>query len=267
MLSFTDAEPGTSDFYRLCATLPAQYLLASLEVFFTHGLKTLLVPILSRSVLNRGKDYQLLTALTGLRLLFTDSKWLDFYSEFGIRVRIYGDLNYLIGTACEPALSWIEDVSLKTSDFENHSLYFAIGESPNLGDDVAAMGAEFYKKHGRIPTSQEQIQLYYGQELPMADFFIMTSKMSGMGALPRFLIDGDTEVYFLPAAGAIGLNTITYRMILYDMFFERSSLLGKYVQNEIDAENRAALKNYYEQNVHAVIGLGKQIGGAWIPHV
>jgi len=67
VLAFTDAEPGTEEFYRLCATLPAQYLLKSLKVFFEHGLPTLLVPILSRSVLGRGSDYRHLTADEGLR--------------------------------------------------------------------------------------------------------------------------------------------------------------------------------------------------------
>ena len=267
VLSFTDAKPSTSEFYERCATLPAQHLLSSINTFFVHGLETLLVPILSRSVINRGNAYQRLTALTGLRLLFTSREWLGFYAKNKIRVRTYGDLDYLIGTECEPAISWIKDVCQNTSKFENHTLYFAIGESPTLGNDVAAMGISFYKENGRVPTPQEQIRQYYGQNLPMADFFIMTSKMSGMGALPRFLINGDTELYFLPAAGATGLNQTTYRLILHDMLFERSALLKNYAQNAISDQDRTALKTYYKQNSQTVIGLGKQIGGIWVPNV
>ncbi len=267
VLSFTNAIPDTPDFYQLCATLPAQHLLSSLKVFFEHGLETLLVPILSRSVLNRGNNYRQLTALTGLRLLFTDPEWLDFYTAYEIQVRIYGDLNYLVETECEPALSWINHVCKKTASFQKHTLYLAIGESPNLNEDVAAMTVAFYKEHGRTPTHQEQIQVYYGQKLPMADFFIMTSKMSGLGALPHFLIHSDTELYFLPTAGSIGLNTVTYRMVLYDMLFERNSPLSNYAHRGMKAKERVALKKYYMQEAQTIIGLGNRIGEIWVPHI
>lgn len=264
VLAFSDVEPGTQQFYRLCASLPAQYLLASLKVVFSHGLSILLVPILSRAVLERGQNYRRHTALEGLRLLFDDATWQGFYDEFDVCVRVYGDLDRLTGTECEPALAWIRATQERTSGYGSHRLYFAIGESPWLGQDIAEAGILFYQTTGRAPTWREQIHTYYGDDLPPADFFIMSSKLSGMGALPRFLINGDTEIYFLPAAGSLGLNARTFREILYDLVVLRSGLRrGDYVAS-MDSGLRTSLRTYYQQAEHAVIGLGQRIDGLWV---
>ncbi len=268
VLALTNAKPNTEEFYRLCATLPAQHLLESLKVFFNHGLPVLLVPILSRSVINRGNDYQRFTALSGLKLLFADETWLNFYEEYDVRVRVYGEKMQLAGTECEPAIEWIDDAHQRTDKHQTHSLFYAIGETPLLGQDIAETAVAFYQEYGRGPTVKEQIQQYYGQHLSPANFFIMTSKMSGLAALPRFLVNGDTEAYFLPAAGAMGLNSQTYRLILYDLLAERSNLhLGTYGDRGMESETRQALQSYYQQVDHSVIGLGRQIGTVWVPEV
>lgn len=264
VLAFTDAVPGSDDFFRQSATLPAQYLKESLEVFFSHGLPTLLVPILSSSVLKRGDRYGRLTALTGLQLLFASSDWLAFYKDYDIRVQVYGNLSLLAGSECEPALEWIQATIDQTADHQTHTLFYAIGESATLGEGIAEMGVQFFKENGRLPTLSEQICYYYGQSLPTADFFIMTSKMSGMGALPRFLVTGDTEIYFLPSAGAMGLNAFTWRQILHDMLFSRTSLRGKYAQEAMSLSERNALRTMYQRAAKTVIGLGEQIGRIWI---
>lgn len=264
VLAFSETTPDSEDFYRLSATLPAQYLLESLKVFFSHGLPILLVPILSSSVLKRGHRYSRLTALTGLELLFSSDDWWQFYQEYDVRVRVYGDLSLLANSECEPALAWIETMVARTAVHEFHTLYFAIGEPPTLGEGIAEMGVRFWQENGRFPTLSEQICYYYGEPLPTADFFIMTSKMSGLGALPRFLVNGDTEAYFLPSAGAMGLNAHTWRLILYDMLFARVGLNGKYVQEVMSAEERAALSAVYRDDAQTVIGLGEQIGKVWV---
>jgi hypothetical protein len=264
VLAFTDAQPQTAEFYALCATLPARYLLHSLRVFFEHGLPTLLVPILSRSVLGRGTRYQQLTALEGLRLLFADEEWLKFYDEFDVRVNIYGEPRRLAETECESALKWIAQTCQNTASHRTHHLLYAIGESARAGQDIAEQGIAFFKTQGRIPTLKELNAVYYGEVLPTADFFIMTSKISGLGALPRFLVDGDTEAYFLPAAGPIGLTANNYRRILYDLLYARASLRTGIDEFEITPTNRALLHDYYERATNVVLGLGQSIGGVWV---
>lgn len=265
VLALTDAEPGSDEFYRSCATLPALYLLESLKVIFSHGLPTLLVPILSRSVLNRGSDYRRLTALEGLRLLFADEEWMRFYDEYGIRVRAYGQPERLAETECAEALTWLENTQQRTAAYRLHTLFYAIGELPLVGCDIADLGVAFWQQHGRVPTLGEQIRQYYGGDIASADFFVMSSKLSGLGAIPRFLVNGDTEVYFLPAAGAMGLNEYTYRLILYDLLYERVGLRTGVNGADLTSEDREALRIRYQQSVHRVIGLGRQVEGVWVP--
>ena len=266
VMSLTETQADTDAFRRLCATLPAYYLLKSLKVLFDHGLPKLMVPILSRSVLGRGSDYRLHTVMEGLRLLFSSEEWLAFYDQYDIRVRVYGETELLAQSECSEALTWIESASQRTSSHNARRLFFAIGESPRLGAGIAEAGIALFRELGRSPTEQELIEAYYGEDLPTADFYIMSSKLSGMGALPRFLVDGDTEAYFLPCAGAMGLHADTYRVILYDLLFERTGLRnpGKHA---LSSEDRYALRSYYDEVIGKVIGLGRRIGNVWVPEV
>lgn len=262
VLAFTETKPGSNEFYRQCATIPAQSLLEILKIFFDHGLQILMVPILSRSVLNRGSDYQQHTARVGLELVFHSGLWHKFYDDYDIRVNVYGDLSYLSNTKCEDALDWIDNTRKKTRSNKTHRLFFAIGESPRLGQDIAKLGIDFFKENNRYPTIEEQIIHYYGELLPPADFFIMTSKL-GLGALPKFLINGNTGVYFLPTPGGFGFDEQTFRLILYDLLFVRDGLSGDYTTAEITSEMREHLKTHY-QNSQQIIGLGKKIDQTWV---
>ena len=263
VMAMTSTEPGTRDFYRACATLPAEYLLASIKAFFEHGVHTLLVPILSQSVFERGSDYRRYTALEGLKLLFSGEAWRDFYDKYQVRVRVYGQPTRLSGTECAEALPDIESTLTHTAHYSSHTLFYGIGENPHLGLGIAEDAVFHSQRLGRPPTVREQIETYYGEPLPVADFYIMTSKMSGLGVLPRFLVNSDTEVYFLPSAGAIGLNTHTIRSILYDLLFIRPSLKVDMEALHMSLENRSALGTYYGEVADMVVGLGQVIGGVW----
>ncbi len=265
VLSFTDVEPDTEEYYRLSATLPAEHLLAALSVFFDCGLPILLVPILSSSVLRRGSEYRQLTALTGLQLLFDSPAWRDFYHDYDIRVAIYGNPDLLVGTECEPALGWIRETCSATASHATHVLYFAIGESPSVGDGIADLGIEFFRRNGRAPSLPELMKMVYGAELPPADFFIMTSKISGMGALPRFVVNGDTRIYFLPSAGAMGLNAQTYRTILHDMIYNRDAMAHGYHEGAWTDGDRTILREYYQRSVMTVIGVNERLGNVAVP--
>lgn len=265
-LAFSDFEPGSDTFLKFSAEKPAESLLESLQVFFSHGLQALLVPILSKSVIGRGKGYRQHTALTGLKLIFSDPKWIDFYMQHDVKVKVYGNPGLLSNTVCEPALEWIAECSRITASNQRHKLFYAIGESPELGDDAIRAGIDFFQANGRYPSRAELISQYYGEDLSVADFFIMTSKMSGLGALPTLLINGNTDAYFLPAVSSMGLNQETFRRILYDMILRHASLSGDYTNETISIQDRQDLKQFYEQSITSVIGLGQIIGGVWVPN-
>ena len=262
VLAYSDAEPGTEEFYLAAAHLPAQFLRSAVETVFSYGLPTLMAPVLGRSLFRRGEDYVRLTLLEGLRLLFDSSEWSEMYQRLGVRVHVYGHLECLRGTACEPALEWIERTQKETTANQQHSLFYAVGETSIVGEEAVQSAAAFFVEHQRIPTREEQVQYYYGELLPMADWFIMTSKMSGMGAFPPLLINSDTELYFLPTV--MGLTDNVYRRILYDMWFGRSALRQGVNCFELTAEKRAALRQAYDHSVGQVLGVGFEIGRVWV---
>jgi hypothetical protein len=262
VLAYTNLQPGDDDFYRASAALPAEFVLRSLRVFFDHRLPILLVPILGRSMLKRGEKYQALTLLEGLQVLFKNQATLDFYRQYQIQVRVYGRPECLQGTTCEPALAWIHQACEQTAEHRKHKLFYAIGESPTVGEEAARHAAMYALEHGRVPTLEEQIQAYYGEVLPPADFFIMTSKMSGMGALPNLLVNGDTEIYYLPTV--MGLTETNYRTILYDLLYHRAALRQGIEGFDLQTHNRLALRQAYDRSIERVVGVGFDVGKVWV---
>jgi hypothetical protein len=263
VLAYTEHQPGTEEFYVAAAHLPAQLTGQAIKIFFKYELPILFVPILGRSILKRGSDYLRLTALEGLRLLFNSTEWLELYEQLDIRVRVYGDLECLIGTPCEPAIEWITKLCQQTTGHRAHQLFYSIGEPPFVGEQMLTSSVLFFRQNGRIPTREEQIEAYYGALVPPLDFFIMTSKMSGMGAMPNLLVNGDTELYFLPSLK--DFTETTYRLILYDMLYQRAALRTGIRDFELTQGNRTALREAYEGPGEEIIGLGASIGKIWIP--
>jgi hypothetical protein len=221
-----------------------------------------MIPILGRSILKRGENYQKLTLLEGLRLLFNSEIFLEMYERYDIQVNVYGHPDCLIGTGCQTALNWIQETCAKTSHHKAHKLFYAIGESPIVGEEAALNAASFTIKNGRVPTFDEQVISYYGAHLPPVDFFIMTSKMGGMGALPNLLVNGDTEIYYLPTV--MGLTEINYRLVLYDLLFRRAALRHGINDFDITPETRHSLMQAYEKSIPKIIGTGFSIGNVWI---
>jgi hypothetical protein len=262
VLAYSDFEPGSPEYYKAAAHLPAQLLYQAIDIFFRYELPILIVPILSRSILNRGTDYLRFTALEGLRLLFDSLEWLRLYEQLDVKVQVYGNLDCLKNTPCEPAIEWINKTRRQTAGNLTHQLFYAIGESPVVGEKMLPGTVRFFEDHGRLPSRDEQIQEYYGAPLPYLDFFIMTSKMSGMGALPDLLVNGDTEMYFLPTM--MGLTERNYRLILYDMLYSRKAL--RQGMQELDAQpaNRLVLRQAYEHAAEKVVGIGFDVGNIWV---
>lgn len=262
VLAYTDYPPESNEFYRASAELPARFILKSLKIFFDYGLPVLLTPILGRSILKRGSKYRAITLLEGLRILFQSPETLALYHDYQIRVRVYGQPDILKGTECEAALEWIGEACRQTSHYSQYKLFYAIGEPPVVGEQASEFAATYALQHGRIPTASELIRAYYGEDLPPADFFIMTSKMSGMGALPNWLVNGDTEVYFLPTL--MGLTERNYRLILYDMIYNRNALRAGIDEFDNGMRTRLELRQIYDLHLEKVIGIGINVGRVWI---
>jgi hypothetical protein len=264
-LALSNALPGTDDFLSRTATLSIQYAQDNLRVFFDHGLETLLVPMFSKSVLARGERYRQDVALKILEMLFRSEDWLEFYRTYQIQVRVYGDKDFLREVGCRVALPWIAATQELTVQHQRHILLYGIGGDPWVGAGLAELGVRFFQERGRMPTYEEQVEAYYGKPVKPADFFIMSTKLSGAGALPPLICGRETAMYFLIAPGVWALTPEVYKEIVYDLIFLRNYHEPEGVARTSALQQAEALQDYYTSWRTVVIGLGRIIGGTWTP--
>ncbi|WLE97443.1 MAG: hypothetical protein QTN59_01130 [Candidatus Electrothrix communis] len=263
--AMTGLDEMSDDFFTQLAITQASLFLNTLKVFFSHGLTTLFVPLFSHSVLMRGAQYRNITVLKTLEILLANEEWINFYNIFDIRVKIYGNLSVLQQVGCERALHWIKNIEKTTKKKSTHMLFLGVGGESLTGYDAAQGTINFYKQHQREPSLNELIEILYGQLIPPADFFIISSKLAGLGALPAFLCDGDTQVYYLPAPGVYALTEQSYRKILYDLIYMRESKDSANEQRVAQDEHERLIA-WYANHATDVIGLGKKIGSVWVPN-
>jgi len=263
-LAFSGLDPQTDEFYSENARMSTQYFMGNLKVFFEYGLQTLFVPLISSNVFERNEQYQRISLQEGLNTIFQHETWLNFYNEYDIRIKVYGDLNYFKESECEQAIDWIMATQNYTAKHQTHRLFYGFASPKRIGDELMKLGIDFYKLHGREPTYDEQVKLYYGEYIEPADFFIMSTKLAGLGALPPLISGGETQLYFLAAPGVMALTQDTYRKILYDYLFCRPDTPHEeYTAHDLSTIE--SLKEYYTRQKSTVIGLGRKIGSFWLP--
>jgi hypothetical protein len=265
-MALTGLSEDSEDFYTEYVRLFTEKFMENLNVFFSHGLDTLIVPLISPTVLNRNQKYLNLAINGLLQTLVKSDKWLNFYKENDIRVRNYGDLEHFRGTECQNGIHWTEEIKTQTSHHKTHTLFYGFLSNNMGGVESVNLAIEFYKLYHRKPTSPEMKEMYYGENLAEADFFIMSTKIAGAGALPPFISSKKTEMYFLLAPGVVGLTRETYRDILYDLLYCRpDETIKKYRVH--DLKGIEVLKKYYFSDESIVLGLGKRVGKFWVPGI
>jgi hypothetical protein len=266
VMTQTGLEPTSSPdrFYKEYLEIVTGYFRENLVVFFDHGLNTLFFPLFGGSLLGRDKTYKhsIIPGLT--RLLFQDNRWLDFYREYDIRVKAYGDPGKLTGEF--PGLNLpdvIERAVAFTSHHRSHTLYYGFFSTPWPGAAMIGKLADFVKTNGRAPNQRQSLELYYGENVAPADFFINSTRIGGLGALPPLVADQDTRIYTTAAPSIMALDRQTFREILHDLLFRREQGESRF-QGRMDARDIQALKDFYQQHRRTVVGPGKRIGGFWV---
>lgn len=265
-MTLSKLNPETDEFFYENARITTQYFKGNLNVIFNHGLKTLFVPLISSNVFKRGKRYLSITLLEGLKQILHSKTWLNFYEKNDIRVNFYGNLEYLKKTDSSIVMEWIQEIKNYTAKHKTHNLLYGF-LSPNIfGIEFTHWAIDFYKKYGREPTYPELVKSYYGKEISHANFFIMSTKLAGLGALPPFISGQETQLYFLVAPGVLALTQHTYREILYDLLFCRPNKSNnEYTTN--DMHDLESLRQYYLRHNSTVIGLGRKIGKFCVPDI
>jgi hypothetical protein len=263
-LALSHEPPGSERFFQKYVELTTQFFQQNLEVFFSHGLENLIVPLISPSVLNREPRYQDLSLLQGLKIILQREDWLAFYQKHGIRIFSYGHLNHLAGHGLSVVCEWLDDLKQQTAGNQRHQLFLGFLAPTGFDAEQTRLVLNFFRKNNCAPNRDEQVSEIYGANIPAADFFIMSTKFAGLGALPPLLFNEKTQLYFLVAPGVFALTRDVFRRILFDYLFLRQPSARMQYPGDTQ-KDVPALADYYNSHQKTILGIGKRIGEFWVP--
>lgn len=230
------------------------------ELFFEHGIDTLVTPEFGSELLLRGDEYVQRIGAEGLARLANHPLFMDFYMENGVRVHFYGDYrHYLLQTPYAYLVDLFDEASARTAGNNKHRLFIGV-----FGADatrfVAEASVEYHRQHGKIPDKKELIEMYYGEYVEPVNLFIGFDKFSAFDY--PLLASGEEDLYFTVAPSTY-LSRTQLRSILYDHIFTRRNAEVDY--QSMPPEDLAWLKTFYAANRNVTLGTGVIKAGVWVP--
>jgi hypothetical protein len=228
------------------------------KLFFDHGVHTLLTPAFGPDLLERDPTY-LGMAAQGLGRIAAHSDFTDFYQEYDLSVRVYGDYERYFD---RPDFHYLNDLFHRMGE-TNHSapkrrLFWGLF-AHDATETIAGLAVEFFQEHGRKPTRQEIVSAYYGEFVENVDLFIGFDKFSAFD-MPLISV-GSENLYFM-ASPTPYLERDQLRRILYDHIYQRP-LETSY--HEMEREGLDYMRAFYQRNRSTVFGLGRLRNGIWYP--
>jgi tuberculosinol/isotuberculosinol synthase len=231
------------------------------RMFFDHGIDTLLTPAFGPDLIERGSDYTQI-AIKGLARLANHQDFLNFYDEYDVRVRCYGDYRkFFTGTDFEYLCDLFDEVSETTQNHQKHRLFYGVCAQDAV-QTTAELSIHHYLKNGRVPDKNKLIELYYGEYVPPLDIFIGFDKFCTFDT--PLITTGNEDLYFTVSPSLYFTET-QLREILYDHLYTRTSKETDY--SEMTREDWDVMRRFYDTNRGKTLGIGaKQARGEfWYP--
>jgi hypothetical protein len=180
------------------------------QLFFNHGIQTLVLPLLGYDLLKRGPEYVDLVVGQGLLELAANS-YLEWYHQTQIQVSFYGNWStYFAQTGYEKINGLLDEVMTATQHYRKHKLLFGIFADEGL-DRITALAKD-------TNNGDELLRAYYGQSIGPVDLIIGAGQPA-IWDIPLLNIN-KANLYFLQAP-TFCLNKDTLRQILYDCLYTR----------------------------------------------
>lgn len=230
------------------------------QLFFEHGIETLLTPILGVDILERGEAYRQI-AEPGLLWFAQDPDFLDFYEAYDVRVRIYGDARrYFQNTPYAHTLTAFEELARRTASHRRHRLWLGLC-AHDPAESVAEIAVHFHQAHGVPPDKRQIVEAYYGEYVEPVDMFIGFDRPTAFD-MPLIAV-GREDLYFT-VSPSLYLDAETLRAILYDHLYSRRV---NEAYDQLSAQDWETLAQFYALNSHHVLGVGHRhaSGSFWLP--
>lgn len=230
------------------------------SMLFDHGIGTILAPVFGRELMHRGDEYTKRVGMDGLVRTATDGAYRQFFAQYGVRVRFYGDYrDVLTGTPYEYALKSMYEVAEATRQNSPYQLFFGVFADEPL-ETIARLSVEHYLAQGAVPDRQTLVRRYYGQDLPPVSLFIGFDKFSAFD-MP-LLSTGAEDLYFSVSPSPY-MTECQLRTILYDHLYLRRAPEPEYTK--LSPDQLAWLRHYYRANRDRVLGAGRLKFDVWLP--
>jgi tuberculosinol/isotuberculosinol synthase len=229
-------------------------------MLFTHGIEIILAPVFGRELMHRGDEYTQRVGIDGLVCTATDKNYRQFFEQYDVRVRFYGDYrDMLTGTPYEYALSSMDEVTEATKHNTTFRLFFGVF-ADEFTETVSRLSVEHYLAQGSIADKQTLVRKYYGEDLPSVSMFIGFDKFSVFD-MP-LLATGTEDLYFSISPSPY-MTQHQLRAILYDHLYVRPTPELDYTK--LTESERNWLREYYRKNKDYAFGVGKLKFNLWIP--
>ena len=230
------------------------------RLFFDHGVDTLLTPVFGSELFRRGDDYVRRIGMAGIARLAQHPEFLKFYDDYGVRVRFYGDYRReLAGTDFAPLIDIFDEAARRTRTYERPRLFLGVFAS-DATEAAAGLAIDFYREQAKVPTRRELVEMYYGEYVEPASFFIGFDKLSAFDY--PLLASGEEDLYFTLAPSPY-LTERQLREILFDHLYTRRAPEPDY--NELTPDDWAWMKSFYNAHQEHTYGVGALHSGIWIP--
>jgi tuberculosinol/isotuberculosinol synthase len=230
------------------------------QMFFDHGIDTLLTPVFGADILERGSEYVDRIGAAGLSRLATHPDFLRFYDQSRVRVHFYGDYHrYLEGSPYANLCDQFAAAQTRTHAYEGPALFYGVFAN-DATENIARLSVEYYRQHGSIPSRRELVTAYYGEYVEPVSFFIGFDRLSAYD-MP-LLATGSEDLYFTVVPSPY-LTVRQFRAILYDHLYTRRAPEPEYEQ--LSPGDIRWLWRFYSANQDKTLGLGALRAGLWHP--
>jgi undecaprenyl diphosphate synthase len=267
---FLGLTPDEKNFENKYISIEGKKFLENVKIMFKYGLHTLFIPSLKHENYERDKKTIDSIIYHAIKSMLIGEEWRNFYKEYKVKVKVYGDIDFVLKKGYPEIIDWINEIEELTKNNKKHVLYHGIAcsnryEIPRLMD----LSIDFFRKHGRKPSLKEKVLLYYDNPVEEVDFLIRATVIRDSDIQPPIISGRKTQMYFLVAPNHISFSKELYLEILYDLIFCRDAKYGKKSYNNDDLQkfNLEYLKDYYEINKSKIIGLGDKVGSFWLPKI
>jgi hypothetical protein len=261
---FAIENPGIppEDFVQTYMEETSANLIQVCELFFDHGIDTLLIPLVSPETVARGETYMTKVGGAGLERLVKQPEFRDFYRTHDVRVHFYGDYRkYLTNTSYDYLVGLMDQIAIETSGHRSFRIFYG-AFAQDATDTLTEFAIQYYLENQKSPDKRTLIEMYYGEYVKPVDLFI------GFGKLRVFdmplIATGREGLYFMVSPSPY-LNQEQLRRILYDfLYVRRHQPLEAYTDLPIADFN--FLQSYYHNNIGQTLGVGSNERlGFWYP--